>query len=138
MKKKVFIVDDTKVYNAFLKNHFTKSGLYIVETFEDGETALKQLTVQIPFVVILDHNLSSDADKNGIYYLKLIKALRPDLPVMYVTGDDSPAIQNEAIKEGALKVIVKSPTFLKELRTAIDELETGPRKKGLLPRLFGK
>lgn len=135
MDKLVFIIDDDQVYLNFMKGHFRQMNGYQVETYPDGDEALKQLANKNPFVIILDHNLSN-SDKDGIYYLRKIKKLKPSVPAFYITADDSPAVKKDALKAGAETLIIKSNAFLIHLRTAIDELNTP--KKGFLSKIFGK
>jgi DNA-binding NtrC family response regulator len=132
--KLVFIIDDDKVYLNFMKSHFKKMNGYHVEAYPGGDEALVELENKNPFLIILDHNLH-DPSKNGIYFLKKIKKIKPKVPTLYITSDSSPAVQNDAMKGGAKCLIVKSESFLVQLRTAIDEINT-PTKKGFLDRIF--
>ena len=73
---------------------------------------------------------------DGIYFLKKIKKLKPPIPTIYITGNSTPAVKQEALKAGAETLIVKSDSFLVQLRTAIDEINAP--KKGFLSKIFGK
>ena len=133
MDKLVFIIDDDQVYLNFMKAHFRQMKGYHVEAYPEGDEALKELSKKDPFMIILDHNLNN-LEKDGIYFLKKIKKLKPKVPSIYITGDNSPEVKKESLKHGAKAHIVKSESFLVQLRTAIDEI-TAP-KKGILSKLF--
>ena len=134
MDKLVFIIDDDQVYLNFMKNHFNQMKGYHVEAYPGGEEALEQLKDKKPFMIILDHNLNDPA-KTGLYFLKKIKKLKPSVPAIYITSSKSHDTMKEAIKLGAKSLIIKSESFLVQLRTAIDEINE-PKKKGVLARIF--
>lgn len=139
MEKIVFIIDDDKMYLAMMKNHFSQMGGYQVQSYFEGEEALKQLAVTDPFMIILDHHLT-DPTKDGIYYLKQIKKLKPKIPTLYITSDSSPTIKKEVEKVGVKNVIIKSPSSLVQIRTAIDEIIEAKEnsEKGIFEKLFNK
>ena len=107
---------------------------YKVEVYSDGDEALIELEKRDPYLIILDHHLN-DEKKDGIYYLKKVKKLKPSIPAIYITSDPSGTVKKDALKYGAKGVILKSESFLVQLRTAIDEIDA-PKKKGLLAKLF--
>jgi DNA-binding NtrC family response regulator len=134
MDKLIFIIDDDQVYLNFMKGHFRQMKDYTVEVHSNGDEAIKSLEAKNPFMIILDHNLS-DPTKDGLYYLKKIKKIKPSVPTIYITSDSSAALKKEAAKQGAETLIVKSDSFLVQLRTAIDEI-SAPKKKGILSKFF--
>lgn len=134
MEKLIFIIDDDQVYLNFMKGHFKQMNGYKVEIYSNGEEAISQLATKNPFMIILDHNLT-DPSKPGLFFLKQIKKLKPKIPTLYITSDSSDNVKNDAIKNGAKNLIVKSDSFLVQLRTAIDDI-SAPKKKGLLSKIF--
>lgn len=134
MDKLVFIVDDDQVYLNFMKSHFRQLENYVVETYPEGDDAINQLANKNPDLIILDHNLSQ-SDKDGLYYLKKIKKLKPSVPTVYITSSTDTAVKQQALKSGASAHIVKSDAFLVQLRTTLDEINA-PKKKGLFSKLF--
>jgi len=134
MDKLVFIIDDDQVYLSFMKGHFNKMIGYQVETYTEGNEAIKQLSHKNPFLIILDHHLT-DPNRDGIFYLRKIKRMKSSVPIIYITSDNSDSIKNEAIKHGVNTVIIKSESFLVQLRTAMDDLKSSP-KKGIFSKLF--
>lgn len=135
MSKLVFIVDDDPIYLQFMQSHFRQMEGYEVEVYSKGKAALEQLATKSPFMIILDHHLNDPAGE-GIHYLKLFKKQNALIPVLYITSDDSEALKKEVIAAGAKTLIVKSESFLVQLRTAIDEINT-TKSKGFFSKLFG-
>ena len=134
MNKLVFIVDDDQVYLQFMRNHFNQMEGYTVEVYSSGREAIQQLETKNPFLLILDHHLNDPAG-DGLHYLALIKKQKPSLPVLYITSDDTGTLRSEVLKAGGKSLIVKSDSFLVQLRTAIDEINA--KKKGFFEKLFG-
>jgi DNA-binding response OmpR family regulator len=134
MEKLVFIIDDDQVYLDFMKSHFRQMKGYCVEAYPGGDAALKALESKDPFLIILDHHLS-DPTKDGIYFLKKIRSMKPDVPSIYITSNASQSVKSKAIKNGAKSLIVKSESFLVQLRTAMDEIGI-VKKRGILSKIF--
>ena len=134
MDKLVFIIDDDKVYLDFMKGHFRKMAGYQVEAYPSGDEALVQLETKNPFLIILDHHLN-DATKDGIYFLKKIRKIKSSVPTIYITSDDSAEVKKMALKNGAKNLILKSESFLVQLRTAIDDIIT-PKKASIFSKIF--
>ena len=134
MDKLVYIIDDDRVYLKFMQTHFTQMEGYFVEVFSDGDDAIRKLESNVPFMIILDHNMSDPA-KDGLYYLSRIKKLRPSIPILLITSDSTESLKKKAISLGAKSLIVKSESFLVQLRTAIDEIQA-TKKKGFFAKLF--
>ena len=134
MDKLVFIIDDDKVYLDFMKGHFRKMAGYQVEIYPSGDEALVQLVNKNPFLIILDHQLADPA-KDGIYFLKKIRKMKPSVSTIYITSDDSAEVKKMALKNGAKNLILKSESFLVQLRTAIDDIIT-PKKASIFSKIF--
>ncbi len=134
MDKLVFIIDDDKVYLEFMKGHFRKMVGYQVEIYPSGDEALVQLVNKNPFLIILDHHLADPA-KDGIYFLKKIRKIKPAVPTIYITSDDSTEAKKMALKNGAKSLILKSESFLVQLRTEIDDIIT-PKKTSIFSKIF--
>ena len=94
--KRVLIVDDDARIVQLLTEHFKQT--YTVETAMNGGEALSIVRRARPDVVVLDVMLPG---MSGIHVLKELKRADPTIPVIVVTGTDSLAIANEAVRSGA-------------------------------------
>lgn len=133
-EKLVFVIDDTRVYNAFIKNYLITLGNYRVVAFEDAENALKQLNTQNPDLIILDHNLVADSRVDGLYYLEKIKKLKPNVPVFFITGESNPELEKKVLSAGANKMMIKTPALPQELSKALEELSK-PRRSSFIKKM---
>ena len=134
MNKLVFIIDDDPVYLQFMQSHFRQMDGFDVEVYSSGSAALEQLEDKNPFMIILDHNLN-DPSGDGLHYLHQIKKRKGSVPILYITSDGTESLRKNVLKKGAKALIVKSDSFLVQLRTAIDEIMAS-KQKGFFSRMF--
>jgi two-component system OmpR family response regulator len=116
VSKRVLIVDDDPRIVQLLTEHFKQS--YTVETAMSGGEALGVVRRARPDVVVLDVMLPG---MSGIHVLKELKRADPTIPVIVVTGTDSLAIANEAVRSGATTYLRK-PFDLRELDQRVAEI----------------
>jgi DNA-binding response OmpR family regulator len=95
--RKVLVVDDEAVVVNSIRKILTRKGFAIEEAFTCKD-ALAQVFAHDYDLVLLDMKMS---DGNGIEVLQKIKAKRPDLRVVIVTGYASVDTAVEAIQKGA-------------------------------------
>ena len=95
--RKVLVVDDEAVVVNSIRKILSRKGYAIEEAFTCKE-ALAQVFAHDYDLVLLDMKMS---DGNGIDVLQRIKAKRPDLRVVIVTGYASVDTAVEAIQKGA-------------------------------------
>lgn len=90
----VLVVDDERsirtVFTAFLE----QDG-YRVATAEDGQQALAAVHRALPDVVLLDLMLP---DMHGVDVLKALRSLKPNLPVIMITGYPDSRLIAEALR----------------------------------------
>ncbi len=118
--RKVLVVDDEAVVVNSIRKILTRKGFTIQEAFSCKD-ALAQVFAQDYDLVLLDMKMS---DGNGLDVLQRIKAKRPDLRVVIVTGYASIDTAVEAIQKGASDYMAK-PFTPDELYTVTNRvLET--------------
>ena len=101
--RKVLVVDDEAVVVNSIRKILTRKGFSIQEAFSCKD-ALAQVFAQDYDLVLLDMKMS---DGNGLDVLQRIKAKRPDLRVVIVTGFASIDTAVEAIQKGASDYMAK-------------------------------
>lgn len=107
---KLFIIDDEEMIREMLKDFISeKFPGYEVSVFVTGEAALQHIYVK-PDLIILDYFLNSkdSTAKNGVEILKQIKNVMPDVPVIFLSGQESPVIAVDIIKYGAYDYVIKN------------------------------
>jgi DNA-binding NtrC family response regulator len=129
MPQKVLIVDDEKDFLNIIAERMLARGMD-VSTATSAEDALNMVEEESFDVVILDFMMPA---LDGFKALKLMKAKRPDLQIIVLTGNVPDEKRMEAKALGALDVIEKPPD-LKDLIQKIKKAKKAQRtvrgKKG--------
>jgi len=129
MSVKVLIVDDEKDFLDIISERILARGMD-VSTASSAEDALNMVEEESFDVVILDFMMPA---LDGFKALKLLKAKRPDVQIIVLTGNVPEEKRMEAKALGALDVIEKPPD-LKDLIQKIKKAKKAQRtvrgKKG--------
>lgn len=110
----VLIVDDEKNVTEILRHQLEGAG-FMVETANDGATAINRITAKPYDIILLDLMMPRI---NGVEVLEFAKANRPDSQVLMLTGSSNLKIAVGTIKKGAFDFITK-PYSLEELLVSI-------------------
>ncbi len=115
----LLVVDDEAPLRLLLEAAFSRKG-YKVISAQDGLDAIEKIAdpTQKIDAVLLDLNMPG---ANGVEVLRVIKAARPHLKVMILTGHLTPAAHKDFEKLGQ-KHFVKKPYTLDELGRQLREL----------------
>jgi two-component system OmpR family response regulator len=121
-QKLIFIVDDDPFINMLVVKRFTSEG-YRLEAFEYGEDCLKAIGKN-PDLIILDYFfVNNDRDVlNGMEVFDKIKELKPDIPVIMLSGQEKGEIVLELARKGIDDYIIKDNNLIDNLHVAITEL----------------
>ena len=121
-QKLIFIVDDDQIINTLVVKRFEDEG-YRVEAFTYGEDCIKALN-RNPDVIILDYYfISSDKEvMNGMEVLDKIKSVKPETPVIMLSGQEKGEIVLELARKGINDYIIKDNSLIDNLREAIKDL----------------
>ncbi len=110
----ILVVDDDLAYAEALARALTRRGQR-VETVANGAAALARIDAEAYDAVILDLKL---AEESGLGLIAPLKANRPELRILLLTGYASIATAVEAIKLGATHYLPK-PAGADEILAAL-------------------
>jgi len=99
----VFVVDDDLSMREALESLIDAAG-WRVETFASGQEFLCHVQERGPSCVLLDYTLP---DLNGLQIQQRIAAERPDMPIIFVTGNGDVPITVKAMRAGAVEFLTK-------------------------------
>jgi two-component system, OmpR family, response regulator len=121
-QKLIFIVDDDPFINMLVVKRFTSAG-YRLEAFKYGEDCLSSLSKN-PDLIILDYYFVNDDHKvmNGMEVFDKIKELKPEMPVIMLSGQEKGEIVLELARKGIDDYIIKDSNLIDNLNVAIGEL----------------
>lgn len=125
MPQNAWIVDDDPVYQNLISSFLHEIG-YKSRTFSSGNECLSKLSEK-PDFIILDHNLGPEC--NGLDILRNIKSDAPEIPVIYLSGQDKLSMVSDAYKFGSVEYIEKDSASLLKLKLRIEKIENIKRSK---------
>ncbi len=104
MKKyKILLVDDEQIVRDALSEWLRHLG-YEAKAVEDGQKALAEVELNEWDVALVDLKMPK---MDGIEVLRRIRKIRPDLPVIIITGHGTVDSAVVAMKEGAVDYLMK-------------------------------
>jgi FixJ family two-component response regulator len=115
---KIFVLDDDPVYRKMLVCYLESLG-HQATGFQMADECLANLS-QNPDVVLLDHNL--EGELKGVDILRFIRSERPDISVIYITGEENVALVSDVFRSGSADFIGKDSASLLRLKVKLDEL----------------
>jgi DNA-binding NtrC family response regulator len=120
-QKLIFIVDDDPLINTLVVMRFTAEG-YHVEAFENGADCLNALS-RNPDLIILDYFFVSGNKElmNGMEVFDKIRKVRPEMPVIMLSGQDKGEIVLEFARKGIADYVIKDNNLIDNLIVAITE-----------------
>lgn len=121
-RKLVFIVDDDPFIIQLVIKRFN-SDEYLIEPFEYGEECIEALE-RDPDLIILDYYFFKSGMKvlNGMEVYNKIKEIKPDIPVVMLSGQDRGDVVLEMARMGITDYIIKDNSLISNLEKALAEI----------------
>ena len=110
----ILVVDDDQFMRKLLREELIKEG-YDIQTVEAGSIAIKRILVENFDVLILDIHM---AGITGQETISVVKRIRPHLPIIVITGDESSEMEREIRAQGVFYYFVK-PFNMKKMKEVI-------------------
>ncbi len=133
-EKRLLVVDDDPLIRRSLGEMLRREGYAVVEA-SGGAEALRAAAASPPNLVVTDFNMP---EIDGLQLLRELRARKPDLPVILVTGYGTVEQAVEAMKNGAYDYVGK-PILDEEMklvvRRALDERTLRDENTDLKKRL---
>ena len=124
---KILLVDDQKTFREFLKVSLESTpDIKVVGTASDGETAIEQVEIFQPDLVLMDAEMP---DMDGITATRIICKRFPKVKVVIFSMHESDEYVINAIQAGAMGYLSKS-TPAKEIKKAIKLVYGGSAQIG--------
>jgi FixJ family two-component response regulator len=116
----VFVVDDDRAILTAIARMLRQYG-YNTVLFSSAEAFRNHNDFEKALCVILDINLN---DGSGIELRHHLKAAGISVPVIYITGNDSPAVRMAALQSGCIAYLEK-PFSAKSLMELLQRASAG-------------
>lgn len=115
----VLVADDEKGIRDLLKDALTRQG-HSVTCASNGVEALAQVAARDLDTVFLDIRMPNG---DGLTVLREIKAMRPGLPVVMITGCGDQVVKGEALSGGCCACLIK-PFSTRDVLGMLDVVES--------------
>jgi len=121
-KKLIFIVDDDQFINTLVVKRFNSED-YDVVAFETGEECLDALEKN-PDLIILDYLFTGKSRifSDGMQIFEKIRQLKPQIPVILLSGQEKGEVVLEFARKGVFDYIVKDNNLIDNLAVSIKEV----------------
>jgi two-component system nitrogen regulation response regulator NtrX len=117
---KILIVDDEEIVRLTMTEQFSYLG-YRALAVENGLLGIRELQNEDYDAVFVDLKMPV---LDGMEFLRQVRDLYPDLPVIVMTGHGSDETGKEVLASGAF-AFLKKPFRLDDIRALLKRLETG-------------
>lgn len=127
-KGSVYVVDDEAIIRKSLVVLLSRFG-YTCYPFASGADLIDALSYLEPGIVLLDVNMP---ELNGLHVQDHLLALRPEMPIIFMTAAASVPIAVQVIKKGAVDLLEKpfsDEQLLELVEDAQDNVEEALRAK---------
>jgi two-component system, OmpR family, response regulator len=121
-QKLIYVVDDDPFITMLVVKRFSTEGYRIID-FNYGEDCLKALNKN-PDLIILDYifHKSGQEVMNGMEVFDKIKEIKPDVPVIMLSGQDRGDLVLELARKGIDDYVIKDNNLIDNLNASIKEL----------------
>ena len=94
-----------------------------ITTFSTGEEAISGISIE-PDIIILDYHLDSvnATAMNGLQVLKKLKERFPNVPVVFLSGQEKAEIAANTMKYGAWDYVVKNESAFHRLEILMNNI----------------
>ena len=100
---RVLVVDDELPIMQLCVKVLEDAG-HVVEGFSRGESLLARLGAEPADLLVVDYRMPGP---NGVQVVRRARALRPEIPVVMITGHGTPEVLAEAHAAGVTGVLLK-------------------------------
>lgn len=123
----ILFIEDDQFYATMILGLLNKHGFDNVKHFDNGLECLLQIYEDtVPDVVIMDYNLGL---VNGVEILQKIRAYKPDLEVIFMSGQKDVKVAVQSIKKGAKDYITKDEYAFDKLLIVLKKIEADLQAK---------
>jgi DNA-binding response OmpR family regulator len=117
MSKRLLVVDDEERIRKLLSASLGREG-YEVVLADGADAAFREVAAAEFDLVVMDLNMPG---MNGLEGIRSIRLVKPDQPVLVLTGYSSDRIREQAIEAGADECLFK-PARQEDLLAAVERL----------------
>ena len=132
----IMLVEDSSIIREIVMHVLEKQLKVRVVSFESAESAIQNLDLYEPDVILMDYNLNSSSPLNmtGLQFLKKMKLLGRSNSVIMMSGQRDKNVTSEILKSGAVNYLSKEDegfmdNLVIQVKLILDVLEIDETQK---------
>ncbi len=116
----ILLVEDDHFFASMMQELLRQNGYTDIKHFDNGlECLLQVYEEKVPDIVIMDYHLGL---VNGLEILQKIRAYKPSLKVIFMSGQKDVRVAVDSIKKGARDYIIKDEKAFERLLAVLKEI----------------
>jgi DNA-binding NtrC family response regulator len=137
----ILLVEDEEFYADLIRMYLEQNGYTDIKHVDNALECLQQVREErVPDLIILDYFLGN---LDGVSTLKQIKAYRPELKVILLSGQKDVKVAVQSIKKGAYEYVIKQGgaelarvvSIIKEIEAETEQKKTSKPVKNFLTKV---
>lgn len=132
----IMLVEDSPIIREIVMHILEKQLKVRVVSFDSAESAIQNLDLYEPDVILMDYNLNSSSPLNmtGLQFLKKMKLLGKPNSVIMMSGQRDKNVTSEILKSGAVNYLSKEDegfmdNLVIQVKLILDVLEIDETQK---------
>lgn len=135
---KIFIAYSDPGVLQLYEQHLRSVGYQHIFLFRDADACVLNISRQQPEVLFLDHNMKLF---NGINLLKKIRAIKPDVYVVFIAGRHDVQTVFHSLQSGAFDYIIRGSNEVTTINAVLEKIQAAravlqKQKQRILNLLF--
>ena len=116
MQNKLLVIDDEENLVESIDRLFMDDNLRVLKA-SNGKDGLKKLMADNPETIVVDYKMP---EMDGLAFIKAVKSIKPDIPVIVMTAHGDEQTSVEFLKEGAYRYLEK-PIKPEEFKIVVND-----------------
>lgn len=132
----IAIIEDSKIIREVVTRVMETQLNARVITFDSAESAIREIDVYEPNVILLDYNLDSVSanNMNGMQFVKKLNMVGKSIPIIMMSGQRDKRVTADVLREGVVNYLAKDDdNFLEnivtEVQCVLDVLKLNKQQK---------
>jgi two-component system nitrogen regulation response regulator GlnG len=118
---KIFLVEDDKIYSDFIRKALSQNADYKITSFVSAEDAIKEMSGNLPDVLIIDYKLP------GMSGINMYESIKPQITesnkVIMLSAIDDGNMVLSFIQKGVRDYVIKDENVIESLEAVIEGKE---------------
>jgi CheY-like chemotaxis protein len=115
---KFFVVDDDSFSRMLYNQQLVNLGYKNSVLMDNGFDCISKLDLA-PDIILLDYDMKP---MNGLDVLRHVKAVNPNINILFISGNKEKEVITEAFKHGAFDYVFKGDHDLEMIRHAVNKI----------------